>query len=1197
MAATIAVKSSSGGEGMMKIKDLLERDPFREIEGVIKITDHDPSRVWKEMDEYVPTEKVKSALRDILDTLLETKRGATERVCVWVSGFFGSGKSHFLKVLGYLLEDRELRDESGRSISSQEFLCRKFGFETYLPILQREFKTKVLFINLLDCDPNIPEQSTISRLILRSLMEEQGLSTNFWVAEWEKDLKRQGKWNEFQDWVKQKFKRPWEDERRLNAETVLKQALPVLLPERYRSEEESDRAIQESKRTYSVVEPSRAVGELVGFAEQLDENNGRVIVLLDEVGLYIGDSVSRLTDLNSVAEQVVQSGNGKILLIASAQEALRDLVPRLTRDAQILNWLQDRFRTRFHLEPTEVQQVVAERLLRKTPKGSEEVKKLLDQKSGAIRSALTIDQWQDNEFIAHYPCPPYAVRLVQDIMGSFHSSVEDARRLSGAARSVLQLVHSVLKGEGRITCGAEQQIGWLVPLDLFFDSLRGTLSVIRSEQISAFSEIERLGETDGLPVARIAKALFLLQQIGTRYPCTVENLASVLVDSVDLDIHALREKVRKGLQKLQEAGWVAEEEGKFRLLTPVQHTLEQEVNRNYPTLAELKSAVVDLLREMLRNFKFEHGEIRRPLRVAITVDDEPILGDDEGLKVALYTPFADVSDDSVLEQSVADDKTLFWKASGDSELEQVLKRAVAVRKTLEQWRTRTLSDEQTSYREQLEREDNQLWSVRLPQLITSAFMKGKVFIGGQEIQPSGEGIEAVIRGQLRTIAQRLYTEFIDKRPSREEDCASILTWRPGSALPNIYLDLQLITSDQQIRRDNQYLSIVKAEIQRRQDRGLDCSGKALAEHFEKPPYGWDIRLVRLFIATLMKAGLVGVRYQNRLITDPNDLQVRAVFSQAREFQRATFEILPEVDWRKASELCSEIFGVADGDTFERTASIVREQAQQWSQSANQLATRCRDNSLPAQLEQTCRQIADLLNAIAQIEEPNARLRQFLEIADELKQNFQTIRELMRFDFDRYRSLRSFIQLAGVWDESLEGESAERWKRLSEGVNAPDILDRWQSLQNDFAVLQSRYNQDYAQRHREFQNELTKAIKDLRKHPAFECETKQAENLLQPLKRLQCEGEGVSETDFVCPSCRRQFGQMSLEMVRERRREIAKQLDNLLPKPEGPQPVEPLHIERTIESEEGIEAIASEILRYFAGVRKPIKVKIDAEPMA
>jgi len=98
----------------MRIRDLLERDPFREIEGVVKITDHDPIRVWREMDEYVPTEKVRQALREVLETLLETKRGATERACVWVSGFFGSGKSHFLKVVGYLLENRELRDADGR---------------------------------------------------------------------------------------------------------------------------------------------------------------------------------------------------------------------------------------------------------------------------------------------------------------------------------------------------------------------------------------------------------------------------------------------------------------------------------------------------------------------------------------------------------------------------------------------------------------------------------------------------------------------------------------------------------------------------------------------------------------------------------------------------------------------------------------------------------------------------------------------------------------------------------------------------------------------------------------------------------------------------------------------------------------------------------------------------------------------------
>ena len=81
------------------------------------------------MDEYVPTETIKGYSREILDVLLDTRRGATERVCIWVSGFFGSGKSHFLKALGYLLEDRPLRDNDGQTHSSSELLSRKLGWK------------------------------------------------------------------------------------------------------------------------------------------------------------------------------------------------------------------------------------------------------------------------------------------------------------------------------------------------------------------------------------------------------------------------------------------------------------------------------------------------------------------------------------------------------------------------------------------------------------------------------------------------------------------------------------------------------------------------------------------------------------------------------------------------------------------------------------------------------------------------------------------------------------------------------------------------------------------------------------------------------------------------------------------------------------------------------------------------------------
>jgi len=1180
----------------MKIKEILQRDPFRDIEGVIKITDHDPVKVWKEMDEYVPTEGIKDALKQILDTLLDTRRGVTERVCVWVSGFFGSGKSHFLKVLGYLLEDRELKDENGTTISSQEFLCRKLGFENYIPILKKEFNTKVLFINLLDCDPTKPEQSTISRLILRSIRRSQGLSVEVWVGEWEKEFIKLGKWEEFQNLVRQKFNRPWEEERKLHSEVVLKQLLPILLSERYRNENEAEEAIQESKIRFMEVNPSTVISELVEFANQLDNKNGRVIILLDEVGLYIGDNINRLTDLNSIAEQVVQFGKGKILLIASAQEALTDLVPRLTRDNQILGWLRDRFQ-KFHLEPTEVQQVVAERLLLKTPKGVEEIRKLLQQKSGTIRSALIIDRWQDGEFIANYPFPPYVIRLIQNIMGSFHTSIEDARRLSGHARSVLQLVHTILKGEGGLICGADQNIGWLAPLDLFFDALRETFNLIRSQQLTAFSEIERLGDIDGLPLVRIAKVLFLLQQISTRSPCTVENLASALFENLNEDINVLKNKVQKGLQELKRFGWVIEEEGKFRLLTPEQHTLEQEVNRNYPTPAELQEKIKEFIKNRLARFKFEFGEIRRELPVKIAVDEKP---EGEGLKVVLYTPLSEKNEDMILQESIAENYTLFWKGSIDNEIDNALARSIAIEKTLDQWRTRNLSQDQIQYKDCLERELHYLKEVRLNELINKSFLKGKLFKSGVVLQPRGESIEGVLKVFLKDVAKEIYIQFIDKKPGRDEDCASILTWRPGSSLPSIYTELNLLTSNQQINRDNEYLSIIKGEILSRQNRNLERSGRALIEHFEKPPYGWDPRLVRLFVATLVKSGIVAVRYQNRLITDPTDSQLRRIFTSVREFNSASFEILPEVDWRKASELCSEIFGIRGGDTFEQTASIIKNVAQEWKTIANQLAVRCQDNELPLSFVDICDQISSLLEKIAQSEDPNTCLRRFLENELRLKQIFPTIKKLKEFNFQNYRTLKFFIQTLHDWAETLRFENSEiakRWECLKEGLNASDIFDRLSDLQNNFAILFSKYQEDYIERHKNFQKELLKTIQYLRDHSAFEHHSEEAEKILSQLDHLRCDSDGIpSETEFVCPRCSRRFGQLTIESIKEIKERLEKQLEGLLPSTIRSPIYINLSVEKTLNSEEDLETILNQVRRYFFEVKRPIKIKVYAEPI-
>ncbi|MEM2915358.1 MAG: hypothetical protein QXH91_08190, partial [Candidatus Bathyarchaeia archaeon] len=123
--------------------------------------------------------------------------------------------------------------------------------------------------------------------------------------------------------------------------------------------------------------------------------------------LYIGESIERLTDLNSFAEQVVQQGDGKVLLIATAQEALTDLIPRLTADRQILEWLRDRFRLRLGLEPTEVQRVVSTRLLSKKSEAVALLKNLYQSHQGKLLSNLSIERaWTENDFVERYPFSP-----------------------------------------------------------------------------------------------------------------------------------------------------------------------------------------------------------------------------------------------------------------------------------------------------------------------------------------------------------------------------------------------------------------------------------------------------------------------------------------------------------------------------------------------------------------------------------------------------------------------------------------------------------------------------------------------------------------------------------------------------------------------------------------------------------------------
>jgi len=1135
----------------------LERDPNREIVGVIKVDDHRPDQIWSELDEYVATDEVHSYFDRILRSYTSTESSPGEDVCIWISGFFGSGKSHFLKVLGYLLENSKVPSPDGTIVGSSSFLCAKLGLTEFEPQLTK-LRSKVLLVNLLE-EATLASGYSISRIIYRDFLKSKGLSKIFWEAAWEEELQAQGVWEQFLTWVKEQYGRPWEAERQLHSVRVLTCALPHFLPRHYPDEASATKAIEDSRQRHTTIRPKDVAERLRREAEEIHPDSGRLVVLLDEVGLYIGDNTDRLTDLNRVAEQIAVESQGKVWLVATAQETLVDLVPRLTRDRHVLSWLQDRFRVHLQLTPSNIEQVVSERLLKKRPESRSFLDRLYQEKAGSLLAGATLQgvpsgrlntDISQEDFARFYPLLPQYILLLQAIFSGLRQqsggSDESRRRLAGRERSMLNTVHAVLRGEGGLEPFADKAIGELVTFDRLYDAISTELSVIKSDHHNAITRRVAEVTTDGLKAVKVAQALFLLQQVGEWLPTTLDNIAAVLYADVDQDVHSHRDRVEATLEALKREGWVREEEGQYKFLSQDEHDFERKVRENTPTPVQKTDQAVDLASGLLRTYRFLLGDkARTPQDVNIIVDDRVIKGTGD-LRLYLYTPLANKTKDALLEDSLVDPESIFLLAASDSEFEPVLERTIAIEKTVPSSLT-SVAAEQRAYLQRLKGEADNNKDVRLPHLLQRAFMRGTAFIAGAETTFSRDNsLPTALNSLLGPLAAQIYTGFLDV-VVQDADCAKILNWRVGVELPSAYTELGLVVGAG-IRAESQAAALVLSELKRREQLGEERAGRALVEHFARRPYGWGHQLLRLVMATLFKNGNVVCTAQGKDVHDSDDPLARNVFAGFRAFCDTVFTPLPEVDWRQARDILIELApGEPVGTTFEQVAAKAKDVAAFWQEKGAALATRAEDLQLNDSFVRSCRVFAFIGAEIAAKEEPNARLRYLLAKVTELKRHYSTFNHLKRFEpnLEGYRVLAEFVRETTSWARELGGDLKQRWTTMEQSLKAADIGDRYNNLRADWSRLRPKYRSDYQEQHHELQQAVRGALEALKQHPAYPEEEKDEKHLIWPLLSLQCDREDLPDAALVCPSCRRRFGELEPARVERVKLQLISDLDKRL----------------------------------------------------
>jgi hypothetical protein len=589
----------------MKIKDTLQRDPAAHPlvnQGQARISDSRNERTQSELRGELVTfvcegqyaEGVQKIIRSFLDNLGKTsQRGA------WVSGFFGSGKSHLLKMLCHLWQDTSFPDgATARSLVP--------SIPDDLRALLRELDTVgkragglIAAAGALPSGTTDNVRLTILAILLRAVgLPEQYPQTRFCL--W---LHSQGQFDKVKAAVEAAGK---SFERELNNLYVSGPiARAVMASEANFAASEAD-AKQLLKAQFPPQVTDITTEQFLLVAKEalkLRAKDGRLpctLLILDEAQQYIGDSQQRASLLTEVTEAASKQLDSHVMVVAAGQSALTEI--------QLLTYLLDRFTIRVPLSDAEVETVTRKVLLQKKPSAVADVRALLVKHAGEVSRQLQGtrigESMEDRAIIVDdYPLLPVRRRFWEHCFRQI-----DAAGTSSQLRSQLRIIHDA------VAKVSNRPLGSVVPADDLFEALAPEM-VNTGVLLREINErIILVGRTEGAIAQRICGLVFLIGKlkreagadIGVR--ATKDHLADLLIDDLSADNGKLRAEVEDKLKKLSDQGVLMLVGDEYRLQTREGSDWDREF-RNRQTKLNNDDAAIQFKRDQLL-----YGEIDKTVR-------------------------------------------------------------------------------------------------------------------------------------------------------------------------------------------------------------------------------------------------------------------------------------------------------------------------------------------------------------------------------------------------------------------------------------------------------------------------------------------------------------------------------------------------------------------------------------------------------
>lgn len=636
----------------MKIKDIFAKSIDRDIKGVITIGDEQDADVKQELEEYVVTKELRTHFKDFFAAYANGINHETTKMGVWISGFFGSGKSHFLKILAYLLENREV---AGKRALDYFIDDHKISDEATLANMRlaTTVPNEVMLFNIDSKakNGNKSQKDAILNVFLQVFNEQLGLfGADFWIADMERDLIAQGKYTEFQQKFQEldKQHREWHSAR--NAYAFLKGTIrDTLVAIDYMSPENAAGFIDQLRTEYPVSVESFA--KLVNQYIASKGPNYHMAFLVDEVGQYIGGSQQRMLNLQSIVEDLGTYTHGKAWVIVTSQQAIDQVTDHL--NGQDFSKIQGRFNTRIAMSSANVDEVIQKRLLAKTAESHQLLENTFDKNQHTINNLISFDGKEERKryesaqsFADLYPFVPYQIFLLQDTLTAIRENGSDGKHLANGERSMLAVFQESAQ---RLE---NQDTRTLIPFSLFFQGLSHFLDhthMIVIQRAQSNDLINPNNEEHPFAV-QVLETLFMVKYVQD-FDATLNNLVTLMIDSIDTDRIDLEKRVKDALQILQDQNIVEKTTSGYEFLTDAEQDISQQIQKQSVDASDVSQAIGNFLfspTEISRRYTYPKLKQQYAFTFNQWVDDRPIGQINPGMGLKLITPESDANQDELI---------------------------------------------------------------------------------------------------------------------------------------------------------------------------------------------------------------------------------------------------------------------------------------------------------------------------------------------------------------------------------------------------------------------------------------------------------------------------------------------------------------------------------------------------------------------